>query len=526
VNRNNICMTCKASYNYCPRIESLVVRKMLRHHTERQNETKKPWECGCCKRTNRGDLEKCRICGAHNITFRKAESSWWCWDKSMENAGYVRDEREGLQDGRHAVIQAELQGRVDEAQRREDERLQAIAEAEREAARKVESERRRAELEWKRNAPAREAAAAAKAEEEKRAQYQAKRRASMAILKEEAEEEMEAFKYGAFGSQNGKASKLQREKERHAKKKKHLQWIKEKLARDDRKRWEKEFGHLPASNGGFGAKMLLAGYTAEEAHVAGTNEMHRGEVTVPNNNGAGERQGRQGHQQGNNRGRIVPAGVSAGGSRSGASSPQASVFGSPVSTARSPTMDSRTLAALRTLPAGSPEVHGLPSPYAHARQDGRQRAPTASTAAVAVAAAAQQSVGAQSLPMLQRLLASTTDHIVVSPTTVGAGMLLLNNGVRSGNGGGASRRIYSPDGGHAEQRIHTGAATGSHGKRLNSGMISNGSRFDSGRVIRPGSTQIGDGRRAVPTPRATSARIDSGSTRQSRKRGQLPAVLR
>ena len=129
VNRNNICMTCKASYNYCPRIESLVVRKMLRHHTERQNETKKPWECGCCKRTNRGDLEKCRICGAHNITFRKAESSWWCWDKSMENAGYVRDEREGLQDGRHAVIQAELQGRVDEAQRREDERLQAIAEA-------------------------------------------------------------------------------------------------------------------------------------------------------------------------------------------------------------------------------------------------------------------------------------------------------------------------------------------------------------------------------------------------------------
>jgi hypothetical protein len=41
--------------------------------------------------------------------------------------------------------------------------------------------------------------------------------------------------------------------------------------KEDAKKWVKEAGQLPTATGGFGAKMLLAGYSADQAHVVGAH---------------------------------------------------------------------------------------------------------------------------------------------------------------------------------------------------------------------------------------------------------------
>jgi hypothetical protein len=516
VNDRTICMTCKASFNYNPHLEELKRRKMYRYHETRNHESVE-WNCGCCKRDNPGHLEKCRICDAHNTAFRDEDTStWWSWNKSMENAALVREEIQDLQESRYQEIQAELQGRADVARMREEARLKVIADAEKEAARKAEGERRRAEMEWKLNTKQREADAVAKAEEERKTIWNAKRRASLVVHQKDADDEMRLLRYGEFGSQDAKSAKLKRAKMIHARNKKHMQWLKEKVAKDDAKKWAKEAGQSPTATGGqsptatggFGAKMLLAGYSADQAHVAGAYHTTTDTAVpaVPNNNMRDNGAGRQEEKAVTNQRTQEEKAVTiqrtvanqrtrTAGEGAGRSSPAThlSVAGAvirlpPSSRGSSPVTVQRPLTGNRSL-AASAQQQLLPPPYAQYPRQHPRTPP--SHAAVAVAAAAAESVSTSTLPMIQRLLASSTDHVVVSPTTVGAGMVLMNQSASNKPAGGMQRYV-SPDSGFNSSR-----------SRMGSGRA-NSSRMNSARI--------------------TSARIDSGSTRRSRQRRALPSM--
>jgi hypothetical protein len=153
----------------------------------------------------------------------------------MENSEFVREELQAVTELRHGNIQTELQGRVDVACRREEARLKAVGDAKKEAARKAECERRRAELEWEKNAPRRVAEAAANAEAERKARYRERKSALLAMRKKEDEAEEQQLKYGGFGAQGAKGTK-----EQYVRRKHHLHWLKEKVARDDAKKHAKQ----------------------------------------------------------------------------------------------------------------------------------------------------------------------------------------------------------------------------------------------------------------------------------------------
>jgi hypothetical protein len=51
------------------------------------------------------------------------------------------------------------------------------------------------------------------------------------LHQKDADDEMRLLRYGEFGSQDAKSAKLKRAKMIHARNKKHMQWLKEKVAR-------------------------------------------------------------------------------------------------------------------------------------------------------------------------------------------------------------------------------------------------------------------------------------------------------
>eukprot|EP00935_MAST-01C_sp_MAST-1C-sp1_P000020 g20.t1 len=234
-NTMNKCDSCKADEAYWPTCETLLKKKMRSLHGkfDRHREEEPDWKCDTCGRQNHGEAEVCYLCGGKCTRKHKKQSSWWSWKKSLELSSWVKEDRDALEEQRYVAIQRELQERQ-EAIERESKRQADEAEKERlRILHEEEMERRREEAEEARQQQIRERIHAEEAHARKLRQQEAAKRKTMIQKKLEARV---ASGNAVFGKQKAAQKNVIRTK--IERKRKHMAWLKEKLARDALKKKE------------------------------------------------------------------------------------------------------------------------------------------------------------------------------------------------------------------------------------------------------------------------------------------------